>query len=201
MCELLCAIKPAKIDRLIPHITAIASLHSGPADAGAVQVFSKLVSPDQPSRIVRLLGNTDSRVRLMCLIAMEPFSGLPLNGDIWGAVGTLQTDATKEVRAIASLMVKNQFQPGGAMYQQAEGSFTSSAAAQASDAVLYRLLLSGPRRSHSAFLGWPAAPTAPAGRTRTAAAGTFAVQVEMCGRECFCRSLVVLSICKYTVLS
>ena len=133
LCELLSAIKHDDVDRLLPHVSTIASLHSGPAKDGTRQLFCKLACPDQPSRIVSLLGNNESRVRLLCLIALQSYSALPLPEAIWSAVAALQTDSSDEVKTIASLMVQNQFQPGGVMYQETESSFANRAAAQASE--------------------------------------------------------------------
>ena len=130
VCKLLGAIKPADVDRLMPHVAAIASLHPGPARTGAKEIFRKLVAPDQPARIVRLLGHNEPCVRLLCLIALECFTPGPqlLSADIWTAIGALQIDSNDEVRTIASLMVKNQVQPTGAnhMYQRARRRFADA---------------------------------------------------------------------------
>ena len=123
VCKLLGAIGDMKC--LMPHVADIASLHPGPARIGAREIFRKLVAPDLPARIVQLLGHGCYTVRLLCLIQLESFTPGQLSREIWTAIEALQADSHDEVKALASLMVKNQLQPPGAnqMYQQALAEF------------------------------------------------------------------------------
>ena len=123
VCKLLAA--TGDMDCLMPNVAAIASLHPGPARIGAREIFRKLVAPDLPARIVQLLGHGCYTVRLLCLIQLESFTPGQLSREIWTAIEALQADSHDEVKALASLMVKNQLQPPGAnhMYQKALAEF------------------------------------------------------------------------------